>query len=129
MCMPSRLTIPLHILFCNCLSAPSNCIRNICLPHLIHKSGWSQSWHSVFSKTMPLSRNICLISNKYRIERYISKSISLPSIPFDKKSFLHCFSTALNSKSFCLGEVEVPFLRLRNRYSIFYIINNHCSTV
>ena len=53
---------------------------------------------------------------------YILQSTLRMSVSFPANSSFHCRSAALKSKVFCRSEVAVVRLRLRNRYSICFML-------
>ena len=61
-------------------------------------------------------------SETYNIPLYILQSTLRMSVSFPANSSFHCRSAALKSKVFCRSEVAVVRLRLRNRYSICFML-------
>ena len=118
-----------HIPHDTCSQVPSNYNRSICSPHCSDRSGLFQAVPLSFFRESEVSRNTWRISSWYNIPLYILQSTLRMSVSFPANSSFHCRSTALKSKVFCRSEVAVVRLRLRNRYSICFMLFSFNYTV
>ena len=111
-----------HIPHDTCSQVPSNYNRSICSPHCSDRSGLFQANRSVFFSESEVSRNIWRISSWYNIALYIRQSTLriFASLPTNSSS--QCRWAALKSKFFCRSETALLRLRLRNRYSICFML-------
>lgn len=110
-----------HIPHDTCSQVPSNYNRSICSPHCSDRSGLFQAVHSVSSEKARC-QEIPDVSQAGTIYLYILQSTLRMSVSFPANSSFHCRSAALKSKVFCRSEVAVVRLRLRNRYSICFML-------